>query len=76
MFKVSLLLAAQFIVSCGCYDKDASLWSHVPWDKSVISLGSVSSLFTQPRGLQLSVCISRRYLHLVIKPICIVCHAE
>ena len=48
-----------FIDSCGCYDKDAYLWSHVPWYKSVISLGSVSLRFTQPRGLALSMKIAK-----------------
>ena len=34
-----------------------------------ISLGSVSSRFTQPPGLRAVVCKSRRHLHLVIYPI-------
>ena len=32
----AFFVACCFIVSHGCYDKDASLWSHMPWYKSVI----------------------------------------
>ena len=42
-FVQAFFVACCFIVNCGCYDKDASLWSRVPWYKSVISLDSVSS---------------------------------
>ena len=65
-FVQAFFVACYFIASRGCYDKDASLWSRVPWYKLVISLGSVSSRFTQPRGLQPSVCKSQRHLHLMI----------
>ena len=44
--------------------------SSLPWYKLVISLSSVYTALTQPRGLWLSVCKSHIIdLHLVIKPI-------
>ena len=51
---------------CRCYTKNALLWLRSPWYKSVTSLGSVSSRFTQPQGLRPSVCKSLRDLHLVM----------
>ena len=48
---------------CRCYGEGALLWPRSPWYKS---LGSVSSRFTQPRGLRPSVCKSWRDLHLVM----------
>ena len=55
-FLCCLLLYSQSYV---CYDKDASLWSRVPWYKSVISLGSVSSRFTLPRAACGPRCVNR-----------------
>ena len=60
------IVRAFYSRCCRCYGKHALLWPRSPWYKSVTSLGSVSSRFTQPRGLRPSVCKSRRDLHLVM----------
>ena len=41
---------------CRYLDEDALLWPHGPWYKSVIYLGSVSTLFTQPRAFGPRLC--------------------